>query len=95
MSLLTWMLPSDKAMQSFGEAEETVLLQAKEQWRGGRLGRGGGGATICHKRLPLIHVIDMEKLPSSFCRPHTMARLSRLMRRARLVVGGLRIPQPL
>lgn len=43
MSVLTWMLPSDKARQTFGEAEEKVLLQAKEQWGGWGVGREGGG----------------------------------------------------
>jgi hypothetical protein len=46
------MLTSDKIMHTLGEAEETVLLQAREQW-----------APTSSQTVTIIHVIDMEKLP--------------------------------
>jgi hypothetical protein len=77
---LTWMLASNKIMHTFGEAEEKVLLQVKEQWE-----------VASSETVALIPVIDMEKAPSQSAVPRYGPCVPP-KRGAHVVLGGLTMP---
>jgi hypothetical protein len=73
------MLPSDKAMQNVGEAEETVLLQAKEHWGWWGVRRGGRAGHHLSQTVALNSRHRHGEAAFPILPSHNMARLARLI----------------